>query len=946
MWEFDDEVGRAWQNLRTSARKSSFLKKTEGDGGADIPYSIATTVLTQLTGGYVHLDRQMRFLVALSRTPEDAIPAKTLRRVFTSLEGVVSGKDLDEIPFTVNSDLAHRIANTTPHRRCLAETVLPSADTPVDPPNWAYESVRWHIADKLAAVPLYDKPVASSTKPSVNNKGESIDRITGWHTNEDKSTWVAVSYRPTSSGELVAWDHPINTLLVSRGHPIAAHEVTRDWPSDPEQAQYGMSRLSIRMKTFPNLPWPVITITPHMRRVNSTVCHARTALLNQGNTTPLVQVELTKRGGARRLSAHALRILAKLTATPSALHAVEDRVDAEIAQRKQGLKRWEISTPPPGTVRPTVPKSEEFAVGTGMGRYHNLLVRDMINRAFSDRQIQFMELESAASSSLFAPRAAKQLTEDDLETKKSNEQGRYADQVGLPNAEAIRGSLEAEGNHTLRLVCLWCTPVVRQRMWRGLACSYGIDPEVGEPAENEPFSLAPGVEAVFCEASGVLAHGVAWSERQTLMRKLLTEHLAAGRLVAAWCETEVKPTNPADDGKHACRKILNSLTIPSQFLRARDDRDEIIQPPEIPHRDYRVFMGLLDLYRSCGIVDDRFERALYSSKLTCPLSQRLAWVGIHVRRQGVNKETRKKKFWSAPKRIVCLVALVPPPHPEGVWRLLGWSNLDPAWKPYRDAVTAFGTTSYPLHASTEQDDRQRWRQVAGEVNTALAELARHELDGRDYAVLLDGEKCRRIWPGLHNNKQDVGPEQVNTTDAWLPGPDGLKPVSTVRINVADEEMPQVTEATDTAKNGTTKTVAMPHGIYRPVDRLGSDHPWFVNTVPRNYGKTRYGQWYTRWRAEQQSSLSGKKVPKVMEAPWYALSTREIMPIRTQQGYDRAEIAFATARLCHESLSWTDITNYPTPLHLAKKMDEDHPEYRRSCLDALDEELAEEIEQSN
>lgn len=42
------------------------------------------------------------------------------------------------------------------------------------------------------------------------------------------------------------------------------------------------------------------------------------------------------------------------------------------------------------------------------------------------------------------------------------------------------------------------------------------------------------------------------------------------------------------------------------------------------------------------------------------------------------------------------------------------------------------------------------------------------------------------------------------------------------------------------------------------------------------------------------------------------------------------LARATARLCHQTIAWSDRSRYPVPLHAAKQLDLDHPQYRRSA----------------
>ena len=54
---------------------------------------------------------------------------------------------------------------------------------------------------------------------------------------------------------------------------------------------------------------------------------------------------------------------------------------------------------------------------------------------------------------------------------------------------------------------------------------------------------------------------------------------------------------------------------------------------------------------------------------------------------------------------------------------------------------------------TELDaDNQGYKKVARTIDQALGDLARY-LNGIPYTVTIDGLATRRLWGGLHNNKQ-------------------------------------------------------------------------------------------------------------------------------------------------------------------------------------------------
>lgn len=74
------------------------------------------------------------------------------------------------------------------------------------------------------------------------------------------------------------------------------------------------------------------------------------------------------------------------------------------------------------------------------------------------------------------------------------------------------------------------------------------------------------------------------------------------------------------------------------------------------------------------------------------------------------------------------------------------------------------------------------------------------------ALILDGHATRRVFPGLHNNKQHADPDDSDPR-LWLPNqglPSPLRPASIVRINCAQEEMPRLTYVSERLKSGEEK----------------------------------------------------------------------------------------------------------------------------------------------
>ncbi|GLF95259.1 RNaseH domain-containing protein [Streptomyces yaizuensis] len=947
VWEFSCETQDAWRDLGKTA--TAKRKETRGEGNEDVfllPYSIAATVLQQYSDGYVHLDRSMRFMVSLNN-----IPADTLKKVFTYLEGIIRRVPIDEIPFTTTSRTADLIAATTAQRITLAKAIFDTEDgKPTNPPGWAYEAVKWHLARKLSGTPFVDVPVARITETYTDAKGQAKERTIAWQPDDNPEHHAQITYRPASDGSLIAWDHPIGPPFAGRGHPITAQDITRDWPQDPAagQVQYALSRITVKMATYTALDHPVLNTDAHIRRINNTLIHSRTALVDQGPDRPLLNVTLDGRG-LRKANTHALEILAKLSADPTALNAVEDRAHHERTlwnTRDENDERPAILTPPPGPVRPAIPRMPKwFAVGTSPGIYHLELLHKQLQTAFGE-DAKMLELHSTGTA--FSPRPFEILSA--AEKKERKESNTYIDLVGLPSPDSIQKSIENAGYKSLRIVCLWYRDQTRMRMLHGLAHSFGHDPNRLNPKHpNDTVPLAPGIDAVFQHAPGLLAHGPD-TTRAADTQTAISPYTDHGVFVAVWCETErpvrsdehkdmkpaeAKRTLAENDAKHQTRRTLSQRGTPAQYLVGREHDPKkgprIRTVPRKPYEDHRVYMGLLDLYRSCGIIDDRFEAALYPPGDACPLP-RMAWCGIHIRKQATDR-----RYKGQPRRVITASAIIPSPQPGGAWTLLGWSSLSPQWDHYPRAQARFHALNYPLHKADGDNELQRWTQAAHEVTTALNDLA-DELDDLPYTLLIDGHACRRVWPGLHNNKQGTQPDEDDPRP-WLPStglPAHARPASIIRINCAQDELPRLAYVTEQQKNGTERRIKTSSELYQPADPADG-HPWFLFTEPRNYGKKRHGQHMTRWRANPgvASASADERRENELNAPWYAMTTREITPLHTQNQYSREALATATARLSHQALSWTDRTRYPAPLHAALQMDLDHPQYRRSAPDDIE-----------
>ncbi|GII89729.1 hypothetical protein Ssi03_77190 [Sphaerisporangium siamense] len=913
---FDDDTRDAWRDLQRRAKRG---------GPEQIPYSIATTVLRVLTGGYVHLDKYLKFLAS-----KEPLTDRTLLRMFTYLEGFALGMPTDAIPLNEPPQLAVLVSRTPQQHHFLAEYLAPRPGRQPVAPGWVYETVTWDLARQLAERPFTINMLHPLRKEDSTGK----PRVYDWVPGDPRQ----VQYLPDSSGGLIAWHAPFGRIYnsddINPEHPTA-----RD-------AQYGLSNISLSMKTLPNITSPVLLLDSHVTRIYSNIVYAKTALVEQPKPgLPLLRVSLTGGGGMRTVNRLALQVLAHLKMDDAPLRQIEQRSASErqivkVAQEKK--EKPGFITPPPGQVRPIMPKNYAFAVGTGAGMHHLRLLADHVDAIFGGRAVHLGMPQVAMS---FAARPTDPLRKKEKENREKA--GLPTDNLGFPPVDDVHRSIAAAGYERLRLLCLYYRHETRLRMINCLAKAYSLAPGWLDPPEGQEVLLTPHVSVLFRNAEDFLAHGPVNGRRDAA--KPFDKYLDGNSsvMVAALCETEYPEKLAKEDGdtaesmalkiekidaKFQTRRFLVGHDVTAQYLLGKrrgqfGKPDEVVQPAE---KDHPAYMALCDLYRSLGIIDQRIERALVTEDDESVLP-RMTFCGVHVRKQAGNTGP-----FDEPRRIILASALVPSAEPGGVWTMLGWTSIERKWQPYRQANNVFHANSYPEHRrGTGQREEQRWAEAGQDIDQALADLSEY-LDGEPYAVVVDGHACRRIWPGLQNQNLNRAPDP-DEQRTWLPGA-GIaphkRPAAVIRINIKSDEVPQPVSITQVNKDGTSKEARTSPKLYRLTPDFGIP-TWMLFNVPRNYdgsGGGRLGSTKTRWDAPigKGGDNAADREKNELKAPWYTMTATEIHPFVFSAEIDAEALAIATARLCHQTIAWSDRSRYPAPLHAAKQMDLDHPEYRRSA----------------
>ncbi|ONI91721.1 hypothetical protein ALI22I_07580 [Saccharothrix sp. ALI-22-I] len=885
---FDEVTWKLWDDFDLSC------KKKFNNDDAQAPYSIATTVLSMLSGGYVHFDPDRRDPFLASLNPIDST---LLRRVFTLTHHLALGQEVGTIDLTTPPELAKRIADTTEHKYLLADHLQPVHNSQPTAPGWLYRTVAWELSQRLASQP--------------------------WSISENRT----ITLRPDSTGGLVAFDDP--------------------WENE-QGGRYALSRTALKLKTVPNIKNPVLLLSSRVTRISSSLVFSKTALAEQpGRGRPVLEVTLNGRGGARTINRLALQALGRLEMDYSILRTIDERSKREqklLADAKEKKEPVRFPREHPGQVWPFLPKNYSFPIGTGTGMHHLRLLHRHFTGIFADTAAP-LEIREVRMSMPHRPTDPENISKQEYQRRKE-ERDRHPDPKTLgpirargslfPTPESIVASVETAGFTKLRIVCLWYRDETRLRMLDTFCKAFDLDPQGLDPHDGTEFSLhGDRITAVFHQAEDFLKPGPAGNRTAALAATGASLLSRDGVLVGTWCETEI-PTADTDDGSGASlddldakpqtKKILAERGVPTQYLRGKDDKG-VIKPKA---KDHPAEMALLDLYRSLGIIDDRIANALRPEKTGYPVD-RIAHVGIYVRQQN-----KRKGEFGQPKVIITASALVPPQDDDGAWTMLGWSSVRPEWQPYRTAQPAFHASAYPEGTGDRKTYRQRWDDAAETVERALADLA-DELDGTPYVVTVDALASRRMWDGLQNMHLGGSPENAKSR-YWLPGSTlarDERPHGVIRINIDDEEVLQPVGTTHIAKAKDSEPVEKETArtLYEVTTDFGTP-VWILCNVPRAFdgdGAGRLGSKYTRWDAKPSVSSERKEERRKGEMPqnWYSMTASEIYPLACADSVSLEALAITTAKLCHQAQFWDGRSRFPVPLHAAKQMDLDHPQYRRT-----------------
>ncbi|MFE7570402.1 pPIWI_RE module domain-containing protein [Streptomyces sp. NPDC057539] len=422
-------------------------EKLKGDGGDEqkgqqhpnekknLPYSTALTYLKFKTGGYVHLDRYLNFLVSLEKIDDE-----TLRHVFRCIVGYSKGLNTDEAVLLDVPPVADAIANTPEQEFDMARFLKPVPGKQPKCPDWMYVAVPWVVSKKLAEqkftiydlVPITEKAPAKDKDGSLklDTDGEQVyrNRTIGWKANPNKRE---VTYLPDTRGGLIAWDHPFGRKYNVRDDGTAVNEATK--------AQYAMSRLSVVMKTEPNVVHPVVFLDAHVTRVHSNMVFAKTTHIYQGSGgLPILHTDLVRSGSVREVNERALELLGRDEMDVSLLQELQTRVTKERAVLERAAADGEFPsfiTPDAGAVRPLMPKNDNFAVGTGPGTLHLRLLAEHVTKVLGEKASW---VDFSVEPMNFEPRPTDKQKMPPQERSRRIEAGELLHTIGFPPARRDR----------------------------------------------------------------------------------------------------------------------------------------------------------------------------------------------------------------------------------------------------------------------------------------------------------------------------------------------------------------------------------------------------------------------------------------------------------------------------------------------------------------------------
>ncbi|WP_406738915.1 RNaseH domain-containing protein [Streptomyces sp. NBC_00853] len=876
----------AWYDL------SAAYEKTVGKKDVQPPYRALDSVLRAVHGDWVrwllHGDGTIRIVARTQIDPED------LQDVLTFwAEAVLPGQTGEQLGQLLG-DIA---ASTAP---IPGPAPLPAIRGGQTEHWWAAELAAWNLAEQLAASP--------------------------WTLDGQEITW-----RMDTLGVLNAWDHTI--------------------PGPPNrhgQCRYQMPRLAVSQGTSGHLSEPVLNISASATLLARSWYKVRTITHHLPGLPLLLAARTDGPRTAPRLNVPMVAVARRLAG----------KGDLPRPRDLRGLSVLPddletISLSALGSLRAIQPKNDSAPLGRGMGMEFYRQVEQQVaavNPELAARQPRFLAVPKLPLPHVPGERVHK----------------------GLIQPEDIPITLDAAHIKKLKIVALWNTESVCARMRQALATQFGLPADALTDPNTTHRCADDRVEIVLRhDKHNILAHGTMTS---TQRRELLHHHPELqprpGWTVSVFGETQGPQTNAhtphaqreeleRQDGKHLSQRALATHGIGTQYLQHMAEKppalgeqigeetgDETIQaarPKAKPsaqaeakrraawqkRKQHTALNAVRDLLRRHGLVDTRLSHAF------APIGLHDVWhIGLWLRRHATSS-TANRPGNQQPAPVTLTFTAMRPANGTagGPWQTWAWSPRSDRWQPYVQATTQLHADGLGIPMDEEQ--------IAQAAHNALAAVRRQLPHQRPYIVYVDGDATERIWTGLRDlSLAGEQPPELNTP-RWLPGgtlPSTQRPIGVVRVLPFSRRLarPVGTERWVLDKS-TGQWAKQDNHTVRVLFQLqapGPDHlriaSFALPNVPKNYAelKHRPGRDWTRWSTEAEDSL--RKI-------FYAHTSTHFTAIALAPEEDPEWMGKAAAILTNQAAAWDYRQSHPTPLHLARKMDEDHPHHRRT----VEQESAEE-----
>lgn len=478
--------------------------------------------------------------------------------------------------------------------------------------------------------------------------------------------------------------------------------------------------------------------------------------------------------------------------------------------------------------------------------------------------------------------------------------------TGFVPASKIDQAIRASGTPGIQIVCLYGEQATRRRMIDALAtyATTETNPLVGA-ADDVPVSLTPRLSAVMHHDQELVPHGDHPRDLDGLTCLTGDNDLA----VIAWVETSWDGSAIEHDAKPILRTEFGKRGIVAQFLNSnytpkkpRRRKDGAIPPAE----DHPAQSALRDLFRQAGVIDDRLATATTNDR-TAPLTRAATLVGVHVRQHTPRRTNGIKE----PNRLVVqMVAIHATPAPSEPWHVEMYDDAE-GWISYRQANARYYASD--IGNAKLSRTRDKAPLVREYVDQALSALPQNT----PLVIFADAEACQGIWPGLTHSRFG---------ESTVPGS------SSDHTDLAVVRLASETRAPRASHQDHTRRVTDPHKPDLPRAEIYEHKEndvlsWLLaqpSRVHRSGAEGRAGTDHTRWTLPENRD-------RWMEGDWHGLSTIEIA-IARRGSWQPRDLAALTARLCNQAPSWDDRTKLPSPLHLAKSSDEDHPRHPPDQID--------------